>query len=402
MTDRFVTPPSSSSLEGPPTSSITNYERMASSPTVAVAPKETMTSSTTTTHYQPAAGAPAPTGGFISSPLTFETTSQEPQGAANPITTVMGLDTIPSKLASRSFGSIRSNRSRRSTRSRDSARSQYNNRIVYSTTAHYDTWMIFLLSLPLLALVLWMIVVVTSSKYDHWERSPTVWILSWSLLLMVGLYMVLLPKQLNIRSNGSLGIKTFLCTFQFSNVCHVSRGSTTHTTSSTYPTPTGVSTQHYHNYDNNYNYNAMSPGGCCGPLRVHRLGTSWTSIPCILRRRRRHGEGSDHDFSIKEEDIYPPPPPTMGGPFEFLWDVHVTPHNPTEFIQHYESVLTRLEIQRASANATNNNAAATTAAAPPMGGSNGSNTRMMPDSSDRGTPFPVDRPPLSVVTATFV
>ena len=380
-----------------------------STPVAAIATKD----STTT---------PGPTEGLIPSPLTFEaTTSQAPQGTAattNTTNTMMGVDTIPSKIASRSFGSIRSNRSRRSTRSRDSARSQYNNRIVYSTTAYYDTWMIFLLSLPILAIALWMIVLVSSSYYDHWERSPTGWILSWSLLLIVGLYMVLLPKQLNIRSNGSLGIKTFLCTFQFSNVCHVSRG-TTHTTtnSRTYPTtPTGTPSYNY-DYSNNHSNNDVtasswhppSAGGCCGPFRVHRLGTSWTSLPCILRRRRRQGD---------EEDQYPPPPPpTMnGGPFEYFWDVHVTPHNPTEFIQHFESVLTRLEIQRASAN---NNVAAVAAAsavaaataAPPTGGGSDRSPRMVAgpplaigDASAYylHTAPPQDRPPLSVVTATFV
>ena len=405
MADHFVLP-LPPSLEVPLTGPTTHYEQMISSPDAAAASQhETMTNNSTTTNYV----QPTPIEGLVPSPLTFETTRQAPQGtnatcyttATTTTTTPMvGVDRIPSKLASRSFGSARSNRSRRSTRSRDSARSHNNNnRIVYSTTAHYDTWMIFLLSLPILFIFLWMVVLV--STYDHWERSPTEWILSWSLLLLVGSYMVVLPRQLNIRSNGSLGIKTFLCTFHFSNVCHVSRATTHNTTTTT----TGTPIEHYYNNDNKNNCAAVSSwepprqGVWWGPLlRVHRLGTSLTSIPCVLRRRRRAATAVEQGQEFDHSDH-------NGG---LLWDVHVTPHNPTEFVQHFESVLTRLEIQRANANvapphdgtadSAMNGVFATTATAGSVGGMGDS---LVSYHHHNRVPQE-DHPPLAVVTATFV
>ena len=50
------------------------------------------------------------------------------------------------------------------------------------------------------------------------NSSPEFWGLVWTMITVLCLYMVILPKQVDVRSNGSIGIKTFLVTFQFPSV----------------------------------------------------------------------------------------------------------------------------------------------------------------------------------------
>lgn len=215
---------------------------------------------------------------------------------------------IPS--TSRSFSSLRSGRSRRSSRSRDST-TRAQNRVVYATDAQYDDWTKSILSVPVILISIRLaLVYAKDANIASFERSQTVWILSWTLLLILGLYMMVLPKQLSIRSNGSLGVKTSLLTYEFADVCHL-----------------------YQAEDVVPNFMGKS----------YRLGTSLGSPPMVLRRRN-------------------------------LWDVVVTPVNATEFLQSFESVLTRLEIQRASSKNGPGDASAN----------------------------PKDEPPMAVVTATFV
>jgi hypothetical protein len=187
---------------------------------------------------------------------------------------------------------------------------------VFSTYAQYDVVTVSLLSSPLVLIGISLaLTYAKDANMAHLERSGAFWILSWFLLLILAIYMMVLPKQLNIRSNGCLGIKTFLCTYNFSDVCHV------------------------------YQAEDMQP---YFTMQSHRFATSLGSLPIVLRRRNQ-------------------------------WDVVVTPIRPTEFLQNFESVLTRLEIQRANAQ-TN-------------GGSGGSSTTTRQQD---------DEPPLAVVTATFV
>ena len=58
-------------------------------------------------------------------------------------------------------------------------------------------------------------------KFDNspiGNSSPEFWGLVWTMILVLCIYMVILPKQVDVRSNGSIGIKTFLVTFQFPHV----------------------------------------------------------------------------------------------------------------------------------------------------------------------------------------
>ena len=44
------------------------------------------------------------------------------------------------------------------------------------------------------------------------------WILLWSVLFIVAVYMLVLPKSVDVRSDGVVGIKTMLTTWKFSDV----------------------------------------------------------------------------------------------------------------------------------------------------------------------------------------
>ena len=51
-----------------------------------------------------------------------------------------------------------------------------------------------------------------SQDYAH---SSTVWVLGWSCLLILGLYLTFLPRHVDVRSTGTVALKTSILTFQF-------------------------------------------------------------------------------------------------------------------------------------------------------------------------------------------
>lgn len=250
-------------------------------------------------------GAAAPTQPFVAIATLYEDRDGKP---AMPYTELPAAgDDAASKNTSRSRSSHRSGRSRQSSRSRDSMASRGQARIAYKTSSTYDVRAILVLCLPIVLILNRMVLVYAKdAQIADFQRSQTVWILGWSMVMILGIYMMVLPKELNIRMNGSVGIKTFLFTYHFTDVCHV------------------------------YQAEGTQPS-CIGAS--FRFATSLGTPPVILRRRNK-------------------------------WDVVVTPTKASEFLQTFESVLTRLEIQRENAK-------------------NGSKS---------GT----DQPPVSVVTTTIV
>jgi hypothetical protein len=42
--------------------------------------------------------------------------------------------------------------------------------------------------------------------------------MGWTLILIFAIYMVVFPRKVDVRLNGSIGVKTFLITYQFSGV----------------------------------------------------------------------------------------------------------------------------------------------------------------------------------------
>lgn len=87
--------------------------------------------------------------------------------------------------------------------------------IVFATPAKYTPLAWFLMAIPLLAIIVSIIFLHPRTDY---KNSSTAWVLEWTLLLVMVLYMAILPKQIDVRSNGTVGIKTFLLTFHIDGV----------------------------------------------------------------------------------------------------------------------------------------------------------------------------------------
>lgn len=101
--------------------------------------------------------------------------------------------------------------------------------IVFSTPSRYQNIVWILLSTPLIAIVVRIILLRddggedgdngrNSSANDEISHSVGAWILGWAFLLVVVVYMIVLPKQVDVRSNGSVAIKSFLLTYHIDGV----------------------------------------------------------------------------------------------------------------------------------------------------------------------------------------
>ena len=162
-------------------------------------------------------------------------------------------------------------------------------RVLFSTPSKYDRWMTLILSIPLLVILVNMISLwVANANMSNFERSTAVWCLGWTLVFVGLVYMLVLPKQVDIRSNGTIGVKTFLITYQFGDICHV------------YPAAFGRETM-------------MG-------ARI-KFATSFSSQLVI---RRRSGK----------------------------WDVLISPLHEQEFLQTLQSVITRLEVEAGRSSST--------------------------------------------------
>lgn len=230
--------------------------------------------------------------------LTYEERDGRPIGPGRD-------DDCTKPKASKTTGSS-SVRSGRSGRSRSSSRSMSSSgskavggyRVIFSSAAHYDQWILLVLLLPLALIIFQMVLLlVATTKIADFERSGTVWILGWSLIFILGLYMMILPKQVDIRSNGMIGIKTFLITYQFGEICHA--------------------------------YTAE-----LGPTSSFALG------PCTTKG------GGGHRFVT----CFDPTKHLVIRRRDGKWDVMISPTQAPEFLQILSSMITKLEIQRGSNN----------------------------------------------------
>jgi hypothetical protein len=93
-----------------------------------------------------------------------------------------------------------------------------------------------ILLLPLLTIVINIVMVLQDHHHQQQQQgganggggeedygishSVQGWVLAWHLLFILVLYMVVLPKQIDVRSNGTVGIKTFLMTFHIDDIVH--------------------------------------------------------------------------------------------------------------------------------------------------------------------------------------
>lgn len=145
-----------------------------------------------------------------------------------------------SNISVRSSISQRSSNSQRSSGGRSRSSSIYRSNVVFVTESQYSVWTWILLALPIILVIFQMVIILMSKKKDdddedgldddydddeengnerHGIHDYRMWGMGWVLILILGLYMMILPKQIDVRTNGSVGIKTFLMTYQFTGAC---------------------------------------------------------------------------------------------------------------------------------------------------------------------------------------
>lgn len=117
--------------------------------------------------------------------------------------------TTTSTSQQRHYSTSSDNRSVHSTGTSATRRS-----IVFVTPAKYTPFVCCLVAMPIFAVLVCMVVL----HPKDYRNSSTTWILGWTLLLVMVLYMAILPKQIDVRSTGTVGIKTFLLTFHIDDV----------------------------------------------------------------------------------------------------------------------------------------------------------------------------------------
>ena len=155
--------------------------------------------------------------------------------------------------------------------------------IVFASSSKYQLLLCLLLMIPLLTILISLILFDINTQ-EEYKNSWTVWVLGWCFILIMVLYMAILPRQVDVRSNGTVAIKTCLLTFHIDDIARAYRGC---------------------NIDSNYN--------------------------SLLRPRVRYATSLDKDGAVvirRKHD---------------KWDVVVTPQDPEGFINAVEKMLRQKE-----------------------------------------------------------
>lgn len=151
--------------------------------------------------------------------------------------------------------------------------------IVFASSSKYE-WLIGLLvATPLLAIIASIIYFDVKSQ-EQYMHSSKIWLLSWCFILIAVIYMAVLPRQVDVRSSGTVAIKTCLLTFHIDDIARAYCG-----------------------------YNTESEYDSCFRPRV-KFATSLNKDGAVVIRRH-HGK----------------------------WDVIVTPQDPEGFVHAVEEVL---------------------------------------------------------------
>jgi len=166
-----------------------------------------------------------------------------------------------------------------------SRRSSKNKRrlIIFASSSKYQLLVCLLLMIPLLTILVSLILFDINTR-EEYKNSWIVWVLGWCFILIMVLYMAILPRQVDVRSNGTVAIKTCLLTFHIDDIARAYRGC---------------------NIDSNYN--------------------------SFLRPRVRYATSLDKDGAVvirRKHD---------------KWDVVVTPQDPEGFINAVEKMLQQKE-----------------------------------------------------------
>lgn len=158
--------------------------------------------------------------------------------------------------------------------------------IVFVSSSKYQ-WLIgFLVVAPLFAILVSIIMFDVKSQ-EAYKNSSRIWILGWLFILIMIVYMAVLPRQVDVRSNGTVAIKTCLLTFHIDDIARAYRGC---------------------NIESNYD--------------------------SFLRPRVRFASSLDRDAAVVIRRNHG------------KWDVVVTPQHPEEFVHAIEGLLRQKENEK--------------------------------------------------------
>jgi len=124
----------------------------------------------------------------------------------------------PTQLPRSSSRSLKKSSSQLSSRSRNKKKL-----IVFASASKYQ-WLIGLIVITPLIVILMAIVLFDVQSQEEYKNSSTIWVLGWIFILIMVLYMAVLPRQVDVRSNGTVGIKTCLLTFFIDDIARAYRG----------------------------------------------------------------------------------------------------------------------------------------------------------------------------------
>lgn len=100
----------------------------------------------------------------------------------------------------------------KSNSSRRSSRSLKPETVIIRTGSKYHPWLVALLVLSIVPVLISLDYALKDEDYK------TAWGLVWSLLFVVVVYLLVLPKSVDVRSNGVVGVRTLLMTYKFKDI----------------------------------------------------------------------------------------------------------------------------------------------------------------------------------------
>jgi hypothetical protein len=113
--------------------------------------------------------------------------------------------------------------SRRSLRKSFSQSNRNKKLIIFASASKYQWLIAFLVVSPLIAILMSIILFDVQSQ-EEYKNSSTIWILGWCFIFIMVTYMAVLPRQVDVRSNGKVAIKTCLLTFFIDDIARAYRG----------------------------------------------------------------------------------------------------------------------------------------------------------------------------------
>lgn len=106
-------------------------------------------------------------------------------------------------------------------RKSSSAQKRKRKTVVFATKSKYHWFVLFCMATPFLTILLR---VILFDAQDDYKDSSTIWAMSWISVLLVVLYMAVIPRKVDVRSNGTVAVKTCLLTFFIDDIAGAFRG----------------------------------------------------------------------------------------------------------------------------------------------------------------------------------